>query len=170
MLAWSIRSTHRFCRLHILSWNSIYIKAMSTSVNNYQAQWSMARRASGKRWSVETEVRKRKYGSEKKSLSVFNALLTHKCVCWGLVDKRGLNLCDVKAGSSALGLRWTSLLQCACDSQTQTKTNGESMGQPCGLYAPVMSWQWCRCECCRSSSPMAQPAKNYSRDTSKLSP
>ena len=115
MLAWPIRSTHRFCRLHVLSWNSIYIKAMSTSVNNYQAQWSMARRASGKRWSVETEVRKRKYGSEKKSLlSVFNALLTHKCVCWGLVDKRELNLCDVKAGSSALGLRWASLSQLMC--------------------------------------------------------
>ena len=35
-------------------------------------------------WSVETEVRKRKYGSEKKNrLSVFSALLTHKCVYWG---------------------------------------------------------------------------------------
>ena len=34
-------------------------------------------RASGKRWSAETEVRKRKYGIEKK---VFSALLTHKCV------------------------------------------------------------------------------------------
>ena len=75
--------------------------------------------------STETEVRKRKYGSEKKSrLSVFSAFLTHEYVCWGLVDKRGLNLCDVRAGSSALGLRRVSLLQivqCACDSQTQTK-------------------------------------------------
>jgi len=90
---------------------------------------------------------KPKYGnrSEKKSrLSVFSALLTHECVCWGLVDKRGLNLCDVKAGYSALGLRRASLSQCACDSQTQTKTNAECMGQPCGLYAPGMSWQWCR--------------------------
>ena len=106
---------------------------------------------------------KPKYGnrSEKKSrLSVFSALLTHECVCWGLVDKRGLNPCDVKAGYLALGLRQASLsqiVQCACDSQTQTKTNGECMGQPCGLYAPGMSWQWCRCECCLSS-PMAQPA------------
>ena len=108
------------------------------------------------------EVQKPKYGSEKKShLSVFSALLTHENVCWGLVDKRGLNLCDVRAGFLALGLRRASLsqiVQCACDSQTQTKTNGECMSQPCGLYAPGMSWQWCRCECCHSSSPMAQPA------------
>ena len=79
----------------------------------------------------------RKYRSEKSSrLSVFSAILTHECVCWGLVAKMGLNLCDVKAGSSALGLRQALLSQCACsDSQTQTKTNGECMGQPCGLYA-----------------------------------
>jgi len=108
------------------------------------------------------EVRKLKYGSEKKSrLSVFTALLTREYVCWGLVDQRGLNLCNVRAGSSALGLWRASLsqiVQCACESQTQTKTSGECMGQPCGLYAPGMSWKWCRCECCYSCSPMAQPA------------
>ena len=49
---------------------------------------------------TEMEVRKPKYRSEKKSrLSVFSAFLTHECVCWGLIDKRGLNLCDVRAGS-----------------------------------------------------------------------
>ena len=89
--------------------------------------------------STETEVRKPKYGSEKKSrLSVFSAFLTNKCACWGLVDKRGLNLCDVRAGSSALGLRQASLtqiVQCsACESQTQTKANSECLGQPCGFY------------------------------------
>ena len=25
------------------------------------------------------------------------------------------------------------------------------VGQPSGLYAPGMSWQWCRCGCCHSS-------------------
>ena len=36
--------------------------------------------ASGKHWSMETEVRKQKYGSEKESrLSVSSALLTHDC-------------------------------------------------------------------------------------------
>ena len=117
------------------------------------------------------EVRKPKYGSEKKSrLSMFSAFLTHECVCWGLVDKRELNLCDVRAGSSALELQRVSLsqiVQCACDSQTQTKTNGECMGQSCGLYAPGMSWQWCRCECCHSSSPMAQPATKTLANTSR---
>ena len=113
--------------------------------------------------STETEVRKLKYGSEKNShLSVFSALLTHECVCWGFVDKRWLYPCNVKARSSALGLRRALLSQMCnagvCDSQTQTKTNGECMSQPCGLYAPGLSWQWCRWNCCHSSSPMAQPA------------
>ena len=121
--------------------------------------------------STEMEVRKPKYGSEKKSrLSMFSAFLTHKCVCWGLVDKRELNLCDVRAGSLALGLRrplLSQIVQCACDSQTQTKTNGECMGQSCGLYAPGMSWQRCRCECCHSSSPMAQPATKTLANTSR---
>ena len=31
------------------------------------------------------------------------------------------------------------IVQRACDSQSQTKTNGECMSQPCGLYAPGMS-------------------------------
>ena len=48
---------------------------------------------------------------KKSRLSVFSAFLTHECVCWGLVDKRGLNLCDVRAGSSAVGLQQASLLQ-----------------------------------------------------------
>ena len=47
--------------------------------------------------STEKEVRKPKYGSEKKSfLSVFSALLSHEYVCWGLVAK---STCDVRAGS-----------------------------------------------------------------------
>ena len=113
--------------------------------------------ASGKRWSAETEVQKWK---EKLPISNIDSRMSFRteCVCWGLVDKRGFNLCDVKAGFSALRLRRVSLSQCACDSQTQTTTNGECMGQPCGLYAPGMSWQWCRCECCHGCSPMAQPA------------
>ena len=144
---------HLLCGRHV--WGNKVTSLSQTIVNS---------RASEKCWSVESEVRKwkPKCRSEKKSrLSVFSALLTHKYVCWGLVDKRGLNLCDVSAGSSALGLWRASLsqiVQCACDSQTQTKTNGECMSQPCGLYAPGMSWQWCRCECHHSSSPMAQPA------------
>jgi len=50
--------------------------------------------------STETEVQKPKYRSEKKScLLVSSALLTHKCVCWGLVPKRWLNHWDVRARS-----------------------------------------------------------------------
>ena len=50
--------------------------------------------------NVETEVRKPKYRSEKKScLLVFIALVTHECVCWGLVAKRWLYPCNVRAWS-----------------------------------------------------------------------
>ena len=82
------------------AWSAVAIGILCSSKNlsNFTSG------ASGKRWSAETEVRKRKYGSEKKShLSVFSALLTQECVCWGLVDKRGLNFCNVKARYSALG-------------------------------------------------------------------
>ena len=114
--------------------------------------YKQTRRASGK--CAETEVRK---WEEKPPISVYCIIDSWMC----LVDKRGPNLCDVRARSSALGLQQASLSQiveCACESQIQTKTNGECMGQPCGLYAPGMSWKWCRCECCHSCSPMAQPA------------
>ena len=54
--------------------------------HNLQGNILMFFGASGKRWSTETEVQKYKYGSEKKSrLLVSSALLTHYCVCWGLV-------------------------------------------------------------------------------------
>jgi len=54
--------------------------------------------------SMETEVR-----SEKKScLSVFSVLLSHGCVFWGLVTKRWLYPCNVRAGSYALGLQCVS--------------------------------------------------------------
>ena len=63
------------------AWSAVAIGKLCSSKNlsNFTSG------ASGKRWTEETEVRKRKYGTEKKSrLSVFSALLTHKCVCWGL--------------------------------------------------------------------------------------
>ena len=52
-------------------------------------------RVGGKHWSVENKVQTWKYGHEstetkvrkweESCLSVFSALLTHECVCWGLV-------------------------------------------------------------------------------------
>ena len=35
-----------------------------------------------------------------------------------------------------------------------TEVRRRWVGQPCELYAPGFSWQWCRSECCHSSSPI----------------
>ena len=65
---------------------------------------------------TETEVRKPKYESEKKNRSwVFSALLAHECVCWGLVTKRWLYPCDVRAGPWDLGVQRASLSTSQCD-------------------------------------------------------
>ena len=107
--------------------------------------------------SKETEVRKTKYGSEKRScLLVFSALLTHEYVCWGLVDKTWLYPCNERARSEALGLHWGLLSQIM---HVTARPNQDKwwVGQPCGLYPPRFSWQQRRCECCHSSPPKAQP-------------
>ena len=106
---------------------------------------SMLCQASGKCWSAETKVWKLKYGSENKCL----------IVCRGLVAKRWLNPCDGYE-NRIVGSRTAASFTVACESQTQVKTNGEWAKYM--DYVPGKSWQWCRCECCHSSSPMAQPA------------
>ena len=95
--------------------------------------------------SMETEVWKLKYESENKCL----------IVCRGLVAKRWLNPCD-GCENRIVGSRTAASFTVACDSQTQVKTNGEWAKYM--DYVPGKSCQWCRCKCCHSSSPMAQPA------------
>ena len=80
--------------------------------------------------------------------------------------------CDVKAGSSALELRRASLsqiVQCACESQTQTKTNSECANHVGSMFL----------ECLDSDADVSvvivrlqwlNQLQNYSRDTSKYSP
>ena len=134
--------------------------------------------------SMETEGQKRKYGSEKKSrLSVFSALLTHECVCWGLVDKGGSISVMWEPGSSAqsrkphpshkgCGLGDCLRLEDCGERRYRNVTNVHVTADPnqdkrC-VHGPTM-WALCswnasldsdaaRCKCCRSSSPMAQPA------------
>ena len=68
-------------------------------ITNYACTKNTLRRTSGKRWSAETEVRKRKYGSEMKSrLSVPGSRMC-------LVGKGRLSLSDVRTKYWYIGLQ-----------------------------------------------------------------
>ena len=111
---------------------------------------------SRKHWSAQTKVQKPNYRSERKNhLSVFSALLTHKCV---------LRLCSQKVTQSLqcesrmLGSRTAvSVAYNLCMSQPDPTQDKRWVDK---VYAPGMSWQWCRCECCHSSPHMSMFANN----------
>ena len=103
---------------------------------------------------METEVWKPKYRSEKKShLLVFSTLLSHNCVCWGLVAKGWLYPCDVRAGSWDLGLSlsWCKWLPVSV-ARPKLRLTVE-WANHAGSMLLMLMWQWCRCEHCHSFSP-----------------
>ena len=133
----------------------------------------MAIRVSGKRWSAETEVRKQKYEVRRKA--TYQCLVPYWLtnVCWGLVDKRGLNLCNVKAGSSTLWLQWVSCRY----------RNVHVTARPKPRQTTVSAWAnhvgSMLLECLDSDTDASvvvvllqwlNQLQNYSRDTSKYSP
>ena len=110
--------------------------------------------ASGKRWSAETEVRK---WEEKPPISVWCLIDSRMCVLRPCRQKGAQSL---RCESRVFGSRTVASVTIAmCMWQPEPNQDQRWVhGQPCGFYAPGMSWQWCRYDCCYSSSPMAQPA------------
>ena len=114
-----------------------------------------------------TEVRKLKYGSEKKNhLSVFSALLTHDFVCWDLGSQRVTLFLQYE--SRILGSRTTgsvAIVMHVARPKPKLMVSGPTMQALC-------SWNSCdSCEYCHSSLPKiftkfgSTSSKTYSRDT-----
>ena len=126
---------------------------------------------------METKVQKR--STKKSRLSVFSALLTLDCVCWGLVASGWLYPCNVRAGSWDLGLQWASLSWCMW-------LHGQWIPRLMVSGATMRAlWSWCsrdsdtdyyymqnfhrkkkkkkkkRCKCCHNFSPRTSGSTSY---------
>ena len=122
---------------------STLLKAKNWQSLDSKGKWKMLK---CRNQSMETKVRKQKYGSEKKSrLSVSSALLTHDCVFWRCVAKGWLSPSYVRAvfqgSQTAVHGHHYHDATVSLGGQTQPKANDKWVNHP-GY----------RCECCHSSS------------------
>ena len=112
-------------------------------------------RASGKHWNAETEVQKWKYGNwstEVRKKATYRCLVRYWLmnVC-AEVLKAKVTL-SLRCESHILGSRTAAMQVTASECRhTQTKINGEQANYARSML--LMSWQWCRCECCHCSLP-----------------
>ena len=93
-------------------------------------------------------MQKQKYESKKSRLLASSALLTHNCVCWGLVANGCLPVIW-EQDPGFLGYSERLYHDAMISKWPDPTQDCRWVGQPCKFYAPNQS---SRCKCCHSSS------------------